>query len=168
MITANLREFSSEPGSYALLLNLDQPHRFEIGSLGTVQLQTGLYIYLGSAWGPGGLRSRVLRHLRGRGALRWHIDYLRRVAQVLGVYTLPGLAKTPKIRLECLWSQALAIHPGAFLPVSGFGASDCRAGCLAHLVGFKDVPAHLPEVLSRVAGVPEGYLQYWVKDIEKG
>jgi len=38
--------------------------------------------------------------------------------------------------LECHWSQALAKAPGAEIPRAGFGASDCRSGCAAHLVLF--------------------------------
>jgi hypothetical protein len=77
------------------------------------------------------------------------------------VYTLSGHANVQSIRLECLWSQALATQSGAFLPASGFGASDCRAGCAAHLVGFELLPPFLPEVLALAAGVPSGQLKYW-------
>lgn len=160
MISTNLPDIPVSPGSYALLLNLDQPGRLQVGRLGMAHLQPGLYIYLGSAWGPGGLRARVFRHLRGQGALRWQIDSLRRVARMLGVYTCSGHARAATMRLECLWSQALAAQPGAFLPVAGFGAGDCRAGCPAHLVGFKATPAFLPEVLARAAGVRLDDLQY--------
>jgi len=40
-------------------------------------------------------------------------------------------------RKECVWSQALLKVEGAFCPLVGFGASDCRQGCVSHLVGFK-------------------------------
>ncbi len=35
-----------------------------------------------------------------------------------------------------LWSQALVRLPGSSVPLPGFGASDCRLGCLSHLVAF--------------------------------
>jgi Uri superfamily endonuclease len=166
MAAINLQNIPTGPGSYALLLNLDRPQHLQIGRLTLAQLQPGLYIYLGSAWGPGGLRARVNRHLCGQGALRWHIDYLRRVARVIGVYTHVGDEGRPTIRLECLWSQALATQKDAFWPAPGFGASDCQAGCPAHLVGFTATPALLAELLARTAGGRAECLQYW--NIESG
>jgi hypothetical protein len=40
--------------------------------------------------------------------------------------------------LECAWSQALARLPGTRIPAPGFGSSDCRCACPAHLVAFPD------------------------------
>ena len=157
----------AEPGSYALQLQLDQALSLQVGRLGLAQLPPGIFIYLGSAWGPGGLRARLNRHIQGRGPLRWHIDTLRRQARVTGVVTLSGGADQPAAigpqarRLECVWSQALAALNGAFYPVPGFGASDCRTGCPAHLVGFAVVPESLTDVLARAAGVATKRLQAW-------
>ena len=120
----------SAPGTYALALRLATP--VEIGIAGRrVHLPPGLYIYVGSAHGPGGLRARLGRHLRGDGRPRWHIDALRSVSEVVGWH----VAVSP-LRLECVWAQALASLPGAAIPVPGFGASDCRAACPAHLVAM--------------------------------
>lgn len=93
-----------------------------------------LFIF-GSAYGPGGLRARLGRHLRGIAKPHWHIDVLRAVAQVEGFCYLPGLPGTG-MPVECHWSQALAMLPGVFQPAPGFSASDCHAGCRAHLVGM--------------------------------
>jgi Uri superfamily endonuclease len=93
----------------------------------------------------------VGRHLRGAGALYWHIDYLRTVSEVRAVfYTVTDKA------LECGWSQALAQLPHAFIPVPHFGSSDCRSGCAAHLVAFprRADLAEVQHVLGQVAGAP--------------
>ena len=42
-----------KPGTYALILSCASNARIQIGRLGTMQLQRGYYVYLGSALGPG-------------------------------------------------------------------------------------------------------------------
>jgi Uri superfamily endonuclease len=135
-----------EPGSYALLLRLDAPVCISVGRLGRFDFPAGTYVYPGSAHGPGGLRARLGRHLIGHGRVRWHVDYLRQYAVVIGaVYvTEPRAmtfgrrapAQTTRMAIECLWGQALAGLPGATIPIPGFGASDCASGCQAHLLHF--------------------------------
>ncbi len=119
-------------GCYALHLHLSQPRTLRIGQLGRFTFPSGEYIYVGSALGSGGLRARVGRHLRGDGKVHWHIDYLRRaVAEVQNCfYTVTDKP------LECEWSKALAALPDAMVPVPYFGSSDCRAGCISHLIAF--------------------------------
>ena len=129
-----------ERGTYALCLSLEQSCRLKVGAFGTYDFPVGIYVYLGSARGMGGLRARLGRHLLGQGQRRWHIDFLRSSAQVVGVlYTIQqdemGASLMP---LECSWSQAVSKLPGAFIPVARFGASDCRSGCLAHLAAFPE------------------------------
>jgi Uri superfamily endonuclease len=128
----------SAPGSYLLHLRLNRAQTLTIGKLGRFYFPAGDYVYAGSAHGPGGVRARLGRHLRGTGSPRWHIDYLRRAAQVMGYgYTLRGKAETKTasaLPYECLWSQSLAALPEAQIIVPGFGASDCCSGCRAHLV----------------------------------
>jgi len=121
------------PGSYILWLRLPQPQDLVVGRLGRFPFPAGDYLYMGSARGAGGLRARLGRHLSGvrfqrLGKLHWHIDYLRQVTQARGFgYNLAS-------KKECLWSQKLAALPKACFPVPGFGASDCRSGCNAHLI----------------------------------
>lgn len=119
------------PGSYGLVLTLSAPLDLMIGRLGVCSFPAGNYIYLGSASGPGGLRARLGRHIQGTGKPHWHIDWLRQNAHVDRVFFSTSLE-----RLECTWSQTLARLPEAYIPVVKFGASDCRSGCPAHLVGF--------------------------------
>lgn len=126
----------AEPGSYALQLALPAGLCLRIGRLGAFDFPAGEYLYLGSARGPGGLRGRLGHHLRPIHRPRWHIDYLRLHAGVMGGwYSLdPG-------KLECAWSHALGSLPSARIPATGFGAADCASGCPAHLVLF---PGGLP------------------------
>jgi Uri superfamily endonuclease len=137
-------EIPAEPGAYALLLRLAEPRRVLIGRLGEYLFEPGEYVYLGSACGPGGLRGRLGRHLGPPPARpHWHIDYLRQVAEVSGVYwtTCAAHLESATKPIECLWSQALAALPGTYIPVTGFGAGDCTAGCAAHLVAFSPIPS---------------------------
>lgn len=114
------------PGTYLLLMRLDVALTRSIGRLGTVTLAPGLYAYIGSAHGPGGLRARVGRHLRADKTPHWHIDALTAVATIQAVW----IAAAPD-RRECLWARTVARVPGVSVPVPGFGSSDCA--CATHL-----------------------------------
>ena len=111
-------------------------------------LPPGLYLYAGSAWGPGGIRARVGRHLRHPKSRVWHIDRLTEAAPVDDVIAFPGarecaiVAALPGAR-ECAIVAAL---PGARVPVPRFGASDCRR-CESHLLAVD--PDHV-DALARV------------------
>jgi Uri superfamily endonuclease len=156
----------SAPGSYALHLRLPASQTLQVGRCGLVAFPAGEYIYLGSALGPGGLRGRLGRHLRGDGRPRWHIDALRAAAEMLGAWwACAGATQTlPGWPLECRWSQTLSGLPGAFIPAPGFGAGDCRSGCRAHLVGFPcgaaDLEERIEEALSR-QGIPVNCWYNW-------
>jgi len=142
MISADIADgLPALPGSYALGLRLPYDPLLQVGGLGQFRFSGGDYVYLGSALGSGGLRARLGRHLCGDGRLRWHIDTLRTAAQVLGFHYVIS-----PFSLECRWTQALAALPGASVPIPGFGASDCRSGCRAHLIFFSEgsFPAPFP------------------------
>jgi Uri superfamily endonuclease len=130
------------PGSYAVSFMLLEPVKISIGRLGWFDFPAGDYIYLGSAQGPGGLRSRLGHHLRSVKATHWHIDYLRPYLEIRAIGYLTG-----NDNLECAWSQTLANLPAARLPAPGFGASDCVRGCPAHLVAFPAGEYPLPAAL---------------------
>jgi Uri superfamily endonuclease len=70
----------------------------------------------------------VGRHLRSDGAVRWHVDYLRRIANPTAVWL------APESHLECAWAARLEAEPDAEIVVPRFGASDCT--CAAHLFHF--------------------------------
>jgi Uri superfamily endonuclease len=125
---------AARSGTYVLWLHLPRPRTLLVGRFGEVTFAAGYYAYVGSAFGPGGVRARLGRHLRGSGALRWHIDYLRQACRVETAW----FSHDPR-RLEHAWAAALLALPGARQPVAGFGASDCN--CDTHLVAFTRRPA---------------------------
>jgi len=124
----------ARPGTYALVLDLPKYETLRIGRLGYRPLEAGVYVYVGSAHGSGGLRARVGRHLEGGQHRHWHVDHLREVAEPRAVWFSVGTEE-----LEHLWTAALAVRRGASQPVAGFGSSDC--GCRSHLVRFSMMPS---------------------------
>jgi Uri superfamily endonuclease len=121
------------PGTYVLVLVVDEEQRAQVGRLGEFRVPPGWLAYVGSARGPGGLAARLARHLRHPKPLVWHIDFLRAVARPVAAWWATGTD-----RCECFWAAALAGMPGASQPILRFGASDCR--CPTHLLCFSDPP----------------------------
>lgn len=118
-------DLPSTSGAYLLLLRLEHPIDIPRPSL-SWRFEAGSYVYAGSAYGPGGLRARVGRHLRRDKRLHWHIDHLTRAADSLSAMIAPGAS-------ECALIERL-LASGAFTtPCAGFGSSDCRQ-CAAHLL----------------------------------
>ncbi len=142
--------FPTQRGTYALHLRLDHPERMKIGRGGEFSFPLGDYLYVGSALGPGGLKARLARHLRGKNRCHWHIDWLKEIMDAIGVFYL-----TSVFHYECKWSQFLLNFPQVIVPAAGFGASDCRkskTSCAAHLLCFeaglhaKNLCGHLSEI----------------------
>ncbi len=124
------RHVLTESGAYLLYLELGRSICLEAGALGKVRFPAGRYIYVGSA--RNGIKARVARHARlaksKSGRPHWHVDYLllHPQARLKCVKAIPGAQ-------ECVWSRRIACRKGSSVPVRGFGSSDCRVGCLAHL-----------------------------------
>jgi Uri superfamily endonuclease len=139
-----------KPGSYVLLFRPAVGLPIRPGRLGAFHLRPGLYAYVGSALGSGGLRARVAHHLREKPATRWHVDALTQQCAVEAVCWV-----AEPLRIECDWVQLLLGFPGANCPITGFGSSDCRRGCRAHLV---QLPSHVgpPEVAQTLWSVATG------------
>jgi Uri superfamily endonuclease len=132
VVTAQASEQWS--GTYALLLRCSVSHRLEIGRLGALTTRRGVYVYVGSAFGPGGLSARVGHHRGMSSRPHWHVDYLRSVAEPEGCwYTLD-----PRFR-EHEWAAVLGGLPGASIPMPRFGSSDCS--CASHLFYFPSPPS---------------------------
>ena len=123
----------SRPGTYALLLALDAPVELEVGRLGQILFESPYYLYVGSAFGPGGLRARIGHHTQPVRYPHWHIDYLRQVADVVGIWFTAD-----RERFECAWANAALAIRGA-TQVTRFGSSDCR--CQSHLVAVSRLPS---------------------------
>jgi Uri superfamily endonuclease len=113
---------SDEPkGTYLLILHMKTSvSGLQIGKLGQFDFDAGYYLYVGSAFGPGGLRARTAHHQqRTRPRPHWHIDYLRPHTHLREIWAIA----CPQ-RLEPIWSTALMSVSGVQVPVQGFGASD--------------------------------------------
>jgi Domain of unknown function DUF123 len=67
----------ASPGTYALVLRCSTTRTVRIGRIGTIRLMPGWYVYIGSAFGPGGLRARIGHHTARAARPHWHIDHLR-------------------------------------------------------------------------------------------
>jgi Uri superfamily endonuclease len=121
----------SEPGTYALILRSHSKAIIQVGLWGQLALKPGYYIYIGSAFGPGGVRARVLRHYRKIKSTHWHIDYLRQ-------FVCPTVAwyNHEERRLEHKWAQVLS-RMSCMSPIKGFGCSDCK--CYSHLFHTSNV-----------------------------
>ena len=126
------------------ILAVEAHGEIEVGRLGPQRFD-GLYLYVGSALGSGGLR-RVERHrtvASGKSKTRhWHVDYLLALGELTRIF----VRKTNK-KLECVLAQELEKH---FEPtVRGFGSSDCR--CRTHLFKASGPWEHL--VLKTMRGL---------------
>jgi Uri superfamily endonuclease len=115
----------SATGTYVLIFHNLSSKQVRIGKWGLINIQPGYYLYVGSAFGPGGLRARVARHYRTGKAQHWHIDYLREDMELVSVWY-----SYHHIKLEHDWARMLSAMPGMEL-IEGFGCSDCQ--CYSHL-----------------------------------
>jgi Uri superfamily endonuclease len=87
-------------------------------------LAPGTYAYIGRARRL--LPSRLRRHVGSRKTLFWHIDYLLVRAEIKSVWVRPESYD------ECGTARALEEAAAGWIPIPGFGASDC--GCGGHLI----------------------------------
>ena len=125
---------TSLPGTYALVLACHRAAFVWIGRLGTWSVPPGFYVYVGSAFGPGGLSARLQHHQHKPAHPHWHMDYLRAICDLVEVWFT-----TEAARCEHSWAKAVARLPGAWVPVPGFGSSDCK--CQTHLFRFDGMPS---------------------------
>ena len=119
---------SAFPGSYALTLNIYPKKEGIVGRLGNVIFPPGRYLYFGSAFGSGGVKARICHHYKTKTRIHWHIDFLTTGENDFSFWYVAGK------KLECEWSQYYFHKYENSIPVYGFGSTDCRSGCLAHLI----------------------------------
>ena len=124
----------SEPGTYALILSCSANTLIRVGRLGRMRLQPGFYLYIGSAFGPGGLAARITHHRKPISRPHWHMDYLRRHTRLDRIWYCYAA-----VRQEHQWARTVQAMSGATIPLAGFGASDCD--CASHLYFFKNRPS---------------------------
>jgi Uri superfamily endonuclease len=136
----------TEPGTYALILECAVRAELRISRRLRMDTEPGYYVYVGSAFGPGGVRARVSRHFQREKAKRWHIDFLREFVTFREVW----YSHAPK-HLEHVWARIFHEMAG-YLPVEGFGCSDCK--CRSHLFRTQKQP-ELAVFSRRAAGKTE-------------
>ncbi|MBC5792949.1 MAG: GIY-YIG nuclease family protein [Nanohaloarchaea archaeon] len=117
-------------GVYVVFAFLERDKDIEIGALGTIEFEKGVYAYVGS--GQNSLEKRLKRHFAPTEDKHWHIDYFTSEARVFDFFAVP---EGPNY--ECTLAQHLSNRSK---PVERFGSSDCS--CASHL--FK-----LPESFSQ-------------------
>lgn len=108
-------------GVYGAIFRLEETRTVEVGALGKIDFQPGMYVYVGSAMN--GVESRLERHFSPVENLHWHIDYFSAEAEAVEFLVVPDGPEA-----ECMVAEA-ASRVGE--PVEGFGCSDC--GCSSHL-----------------------------------
>jgi len=121
---------SDRHGSYALVFKCTVPFQVVTGKLGPIFISGGYWIYVGSAFGQGGLRARLTHHLKPSHRPHWHIDYIKSAMRLVEIWTTTDTAKR-----EHDWAMVFSTLNGASRPIPGFGATDCM--CRSHLI-------HLP------------------------
>lgn len=110
-------------GVYVLIIRVEDDASVNVGALGKLTFEKGLYAYVGSA--QNNLEQRIKRHLRKEKRLFWHVDYLldNNTAKIVKV-----LYKQANKAEEC----TIAVEIGKRSePINGFGCSDCK--CRSHL-----------------------------------
>ena len=143
-----MKDNISVHGTYLLLLECNTRVALSIGKLGKMNTVPGYYLYVGSAFGPGGIHARVRHHQQITSRPHWHMDYLHTAAELVDIWCVYGLHR------EHEWAHILMQSEAAILPLKGFGSSDCN--CATHLFHFnrKPVKAVLEKLLdSKLASV---------------
>ncbi len=118
-------------GAYLLLITLNRSLRISLrGGTKTGALEPGQYVYAGNAYGPGGLKARVSRHLDKSKKPHWHVDHVTRGASEIKALVFAD-------GNECQLVARL-LEAGDFeVPIPGFGSSDCRV-CPSHFFLCKE------------------------------
>ena len=117
-----IQRFESVKGVYLVFFEMTESEEIQVGALGEMRFEPGLYVYVGSAMNS--LESRVQRHVSGsKDNTYWHIDYFSAVADPIGF-----AAFAVSSGWECILSETANEQCTG---IDGFGASDCA--CNAHL-----------------------------------
>jgi sugar fermentation stimulation protein A len=127
-----------DSGLYVFLMRLRTADFIQVGALGRFHFAAGWYLYVGSA--SRALHKRVERHWSLKKKVRWHMDYLSTAldSEPVGAVLVPADAGLT----ECELNRLVQYQIGGTVLAPGFGASDCRAGCPAHL-WFSQMPVSL-------------------------
>ncbi len=116
-------------GAYVLILRLHSRKNVKVGRLGYIEFNKGFYCYVGSAIGRTTIENRCKRHLKIIKKMKWHIDYLRKKAEIIDI-----VAFSSKRKIECKLARRILKRADSFVPK--FGSTDCN--CKSHLYYFKN------------------------------
>jgi Uri superfamily endonuclease len=114
-------------GAYIVCLQLAVDVEINLPRLPSSRLAPGWYVYVGSAWGSGGIRSRLKRHFKRAKSVHWHIDRLTVNTDRIAALALVDCS-------ECDLVDKLLRSNRFTVAMAGFGNSDCRQ-CESHLLG---------------------------------
>ena len=121
-------KFPLDKGTYLIVFNYIKSREVRVKSR-KFFLNSGMYCYVGSAFGQGGLKTRIERHLKRRKRKHWHLDFLS-----VSPFFKPFIVYCfSNLKVEC---EIAGLFLEKFYPVNGFGASDCS--CLSHLFFIHD------------------------------
>lgn len=115
-------------GIYVLVISVSNDAKIDVGALGRLNFEKGLYAYVGSAQTC--LEKRIERHLRKTKRRFWHVDYLLDSADVKIVKFF--YRKAGKLE-ECRIANKICQKS---IPIKNFGSSDCK--CKSHLFKVED------------------------------
>ena len=115
-------------GVYVLVISICKDIKVNVGALGSINFENGVYAYVGSA--QNNLEKRIGRHLRRTKRKFWHIDYLlcNRFAKIVKVFY-----KKAGRNEECRIAKNLSEKGVA---IKNFGCSNCS--CVSHLFRVED------------------------------
>ncbi|MDX1812356.1 MAG: GIY-YIG nuclease family protein [Gammaproteobacteria bacterium] len=115
----------ADKGTYVLVSYCSHAQTLKVGKLGELKLKRGYYFYVGSAFGPGGLRARLKHHLVNAEKMHWHFDYLKQGLKIRAIWLSREMT-----RYEHIWAEILQEFKSVSVPLNGVGATDCR--CISH------------------------------------
>lgn len=146
-------------GVYSLLFFIKQKTALTVGALGLQNLPSTLYVYTGSAFGPGGLKARLKHHInKSYNRRSWHIDFLLTHKNTILTAIMAAQSNN---NMECEINRFIKEKGGAKIPVPGFGASDCKNKCVSHLLFF-------PDISNPIRKVRNAYTHFGLSIIEWG
>ncbi len=132
ILTGPLIEFTQGLyGTYLLFIHISEDITI-VRRKQPIELTKGNYIYVGSAFGAGGLASRLHRHVRKQKKKHWHIDQvtMHKASEIIGI------AISINQKKECELYKLLSKIDG-FSPIPGIGNSDCKNKCESHFLAIK-------------------------------
>ena len=126
LLVTHAQDIPEAKGAYILQIDLPALRMVSIKKFAGKTLPSGRYYYCGSAKGGGGMAARVGRHFKADKPIRWHVDHVTVGGTVTAALLVPDGS-------ECDLVDELMRAYHVTVPLSGFGASDCRR-CVSHMV----------------------------------